>query len=94
MSMHLLRLLRSDTSLVQQLRPRLCGSETRNSNLRIGLVVMVTGISLEHYARLFKSQIRKAEIFGMKYPQTRETRHQFGRIIRQCLSSSRGSNLT
>ena len=93
MSMHLLRLLRSDTSLVQQLRPRLCGSETRNSNLRIGLVVMVTGISLEHYARLL-SQIRKAEIFGMKYPQTRETRRQFGRIIRQCLSSSRGSNLT
>ena len=93
MSMHLLRLLRSDTSLVQQLRPRLCGSETRNSNLRIGLVVMVTGISLEHYARL-SSQIRKAEIFGMKYPQTRETRRQFGRIIRQCLSSSRGSNLT
>ena len=93
MSMHLLRLLRSDTSLVQQLRPRLCGSETRNSNLRVGLVVMVTGISLEHYARLL-SQIRKAEIFGMKYPQTRETRRQFGRIIRQCLSSSRGSNLT
>ena len=93
MSMHLLRLLRSDTSLVQQLRPRLCGSETRNSNLRVGLVVMVTGISLEHYARLL-SQIRKAEIFGMKYPQTREARRQFGRIIRQCLSSSRGSNLT
>ena len=93
MSMHLLRLLRSDTSLVQQLRPRLCGSETRNSNLRVGLVVMVTGISLEHYARLL-SQIRKAEIFGMKYPQTRETRRQFGRIIRQCLSSSRGSSLT
>ena len=93
MSMHLLRLLRSDTSLVQQLRPRLCGSETRNSNLRVGLVVMVTGISLEHYARLL-SEIRKAEIFGMKYPQTRETRRQFGRIIRQCLSSSRGSNLT
>ena len=90
MGMHLLR---SDTSLVQKLRPRLCGSETRNSNLRVGLVVMVTGISLEHYARLL-SQIRKAEIFGMKYPQTRETRRQFGRIIRQCLSSSRGSNLT
>ena len=93
MSMHLLRLLRSDTSLVRQLRPRLCGSDTRNSNLRVGLVVMVTGISLAHYARLL-SQIRKAEIFGMKYPQTRETRRQFGRIIRQCLSSSRGSNLT
>ena len=54
---------------------------------------MVTGISLEHYARLL-SQIRKADFFGMKYPQTRETRRQFGRIIRQCLSSCRGSNLT